>query len=46
MYGAFGCIVCDNCQAIINTKDYLIVKGKKIILHFCNEECKITYQKK
>lgn len=40
MYTVFGIIICDHCQAVVNEQDYLIVKNKKEILHYCNEECK------
>lgn len=40
MYQVFGNIACDYCQEVLNVKDYLIIKDKKAILHYCNEVCK------
>ena len=39
-YKGFGNIVCDKCMRILNYIDYIIIKGKNRILHYCSEECK------
>lgn len=45
MYKGFGEIVCDQCHIIVNDLDYIILKDKKVILHYCSEKCKKKHQK-
>ena len=40
MYKPFGNITCDHCGAVLNEVDYISVKGKKTVLHYCNKKCK------
>jgi len=39
MYKAFGNIVCDCCGAEVSNKDFIVVKSKGGIQHFCDEKC-------
>lgn len=40
MYKAFGMITCDCCGTEVSSIDFIVVKSKEGIQHFCNEECK------
>lgn len=44
MYKGFGNIECDCCGANIAFIDFVVIKDKNGITHFCNDECKIKYQ--
>lgn len=46
MYKGFGNIVCDCCSTIVNFIEYITVKGKNRVLHYCNEECKNKHYNK
>ena len=39
MYKAFGNITCDCCDTEVSRTDFIVVKSKEAIQHFCNEEC-------
>jgi YHS domain-containing protein len=39
MYLAFGNITCDCCGTEVSNLDFVVVKGKEYIQHFCNEGC-------
>lgn len=39
MYKLYN-IICDCCSRCLFQDDYLIVKGRERVLHYCNEECK------
>lgn len=40
MYKAFGNITCDCCGTEVSSLDFIVVKSKEGIQHFCNEDCK------
>jgi len=39
MYRGFGLIVCDCCGINVAYMDFIMVKDKNGIQHFCTEEC-------
>lgn len=36
--GTSNNILCDNCRTIITNTDFITIKGKKGVLHFCNND--------
>lgn len=40
MYKGYGNITCDFCESSVSDKDFVVVKDKDGITHFCNNDCK------
>jgi hypothetical protein len=40
MYQAFGNITCDCCGTEVSSMDFIVVKSKEAIQHFCDNDCK------
>ncbi len=43
MYKGYGNITCDFCEISVSDKDFVVVKDKEGITHFCNDECLKKY---
>ena len=43
MYQAFGNITCDCCGTEVSNMDFIVVKSKEAIQHFCNNDCLIKF---
>lgn len=42
MYKSFGNIVCDCCETNVSSIDFIVVKSKDGIFHYCDDKCKTS----
>jgi hypothetical protein len=40
MYRAYGNITCDFCGTEVSSMDFIVVKSKEAVEHYCNKDCK------